>query len=286
MHKLGINVNFSFVLIFASLIFVRILAVCTVVPFLFGKPVPRSVRVGAAFVLTAFGYKYLMPATPPPVTEDMIILSVLYLKEAFIGLLIGFGAGLIFHGFEAAGQMIDNQRGMSIARVLIPELGTQSSLSGMLLFQLSVVIYLGVGGHHFFLDAVYGSFKLLPLFEFPNIQPGLMPLMDFFIKLSAEVIVLSVQIAAPVIIAILVADIILGVANRIAPQINVWELGFNVKGYLGVLALFWAITMVADQIEHYTVRSGKQLSQVVDILRGVVKEAEPPAEPAEEPPLP
>ncbi|MBI2091717.1 MAG: flagellar biosynthetic protein FliR, partial [Deltaproteobacteria bacterium] len=236
MSRLGINVNFSFVLIFASLIWVRILAIVSVIPFLFGKPVPKTVRIGGSMVLAAFAYRYLITASPPPVTEDMIVLSMLYLKEAFIGLVIGFGAALIFYGFEAAGQMIDSQRGMSIARVLIPELGTQSSLAGTFLFQLSVVTYLTVGGHQLFFNAVYGSYQVLPLFEFPNIAgAGLMPLMDFFIKLSAQVLVLSVQIAAPVIIAILIADIILGVANRIAPQINVWELGFNVKGYLGVL---------------------------------------------------
>lgn len=268
MHKLGINVNFSFVLIFASLIWVRMLAIVTVIPFLFGKPVPRTVRVGGSMVLAAFAYRYLIPAAPPAITEDMIILSILYLKEAFIGLIIGFGAGLVFYGFEAAGQMIDAQRGMSIARVLIPELGSQSSLAGTFLFQLSVVVYLTIGGHQLFLNAVYSSYQLLPVFEFPNIGPGLLPLMDFFIRLTAQILVLSVQIAAPVIIAILIADIILGVANRVAPQINVWELGFNVKGYLGVLALFWAITIIVDQMEHYTVEAGTNLRMVVDLLRG------------------
>ncbi len=191
---------------------------------------------------------------------------MLYLKEAFVGVLIGFGAALIFYGFEAAGQMIDSQRGMSLARVLIPELGTQSSLSGMFLFQLSIVIFLVIGGHDLFFSAVFGSYQTLPLFEFPHVTPGLLPLMDFFIKLSAQILVLSVQIAAPVIIVILIADIILGVANRIAPQINVWELGFNVKGYLGILALFWAITLIVGQMEHHTLLSNIHVQQIIDFL--------------------
>jgi len=205
----------------------------------------------------------------PPITEDIILLSMLYLKEAFVGVLIGFGAALIFYGFEAAGAMIDNQRGMSIARILIPELGTQGSLMGNFLFQLAIVIYLTVGGHHLFFSAIYGSYDLIPIFEFPNVVPGLMSLMDFFIQLSGQIIVLSIKIAAPVIISILVADIILGITNRVAPQINVWELGFNVKGYIGVLAIFWAITMVVDQIQHYCVGSSSFVGQIIDMLRGV-----------------
>lgn len=270
MQRLGINTNFTFALIFMSLIWVRLLTVVTVVPFLFGKPVPKSVRIGASLFLAFFAYRYLMTNDPPPITEDMLVIAVLFLKEAFIGVLIGFAAGLIFYGFEAAGQMIDAQRGMSIARLLIPELGTQSSLVGSFLFQLSVVVFLTMGGHHMFLNAVYGSYELLPVFQFPNVQPGLMPLMDFFMKITAQILVLSVQIAAPVIIAILIADIILGVANRIAPQINVWELGFNVKGYLGVLALFWAITIIVSQMEHYTLQSSSNLHEIIDYLRGVI----------------
>ena len=268
MQKLGINVNLSFMLIFASLIWVRMLAIVTVIPFLFGKPVPKIVRVGGSMVLAAFAYKHLITSAPPTITEDMLVLSILYLKEIFIGLIIGFGAGLIFYGFEAAGQMVDNQRGMSIARVLIPELGTQSSLIGTFLFQFSIVIYLTAGGHHLFLNAVYGSYQTLPLFEFPNIASGFFPLMEFFIWLTGQTLVLSVQIAAPVIIAILIADIILGVANRIAPQINVWELGFNVKGYFGILALFWAITLIVDQMEHYTFLSSREPVRVIEMLKG------------------
>jgi len=266
MTRLGINVNFSFALIFASLIYVRMLMIVMMVPFLFGKPVPKTVRVGSAMVLTFFAYKYLVPANPPAVSEDMLVLSMLFLKEIFVGLIIGFGAALIFYGFEAAGQMIDSQRGMSIARVLIPELGSQSSIMGTFLFQLAVVVYLTIGGHHFFLNAVYESYQLLPLFEFPKLGGGLMPLMDLFMVLTAEILVLCVQISAPIIITILIADIILGVANRIAPQINVWELGFNVKGYLGILAIFWALTLIVGQMERYTLQAGMNVNRIIDFL--------------------
>lgn len=268
MQKLGVNMNVSFALIFYTLIWVRMLTILSVIPFLFGKPVPKMVSVGGSMVLAAFAYGYIVPEVKPPLGEDVILLAMLYLKEAFIGLLIGFGAGLIFHGFEAAGQMIDNQRGMSIARVLIPELGAQSSLVGAFLFQFAIVIYLSMGGAGLFFDAVFGSYQAIPLLEFPKVVPGFFPLMDLFMRLTGVVILISLQIAAPVIIVILLADIILGVANRIAPQINVWELGFNVKGYLGVLALFWSITLIANQIEHYSFQSIVDVKGIIEMIRG------------------
>jgi len=269
-EKLGINLNFEFSIVYASLLWIRLLTIVSIVPFLFGKPVPRKMRVGAAMVLMFFLFPLMKPAVPPEITNDSLVLFALYMKEAFIGLCLGFSVSMIFYGFDAAGRMIDNQRGASLARVLIPQLGTQGSLSGQLLFQMAIVLYLVFGGHLLFLKTVFESYQLIPIFEFPNIQPGLFPLMDFFITLSGQVLALAVQIAAPVIIAILMADIILGLTNRVAPQINVWELGFNIRGFIGILTLFFAITLIARQIHIHTGHADKNTNTVIQVFEGVI----------------
>jgi flagellar biosynthetic protein FliR len=178
--------------------------------------------------------------------------------------------------------MIDNQRGMSIARVLIPQLGEQGSMSGTFLFQFGLVIYLTIGGHRIFLQSFFNSFVSLPILEFPKAGPGLFALMDLFIRISGEVFLIAIQLAAPVIIAIFVADIILGVANRVAPQINVWELGFNVKGYIGILLLFVSLTLIADQIRYLSLKSNMNADRVIEHLQGRAEipgeEAPPPEE--------
>ncbi|MBI4126934.1 MAG: flagellar biosynthetic protein FliR, partial [Deltaproteobacteria bacterium] len=148
-------------------------------------------------------------------------------------------------------------------------------ISGSFLFQLALVIYLTLGGHRTFLDSFTGSFVTLPVLAFPEAGPGMMPLMDLFIKTTGEVLYISIQIAAPIIIAIFVADIILGIANRVAPQINVWELGFNVKGYVGILLLFVAITVISDQMEYYLTKADTYTDEVILDLKG-----QPPTPPA------
>lgn len=273
--RVGVTIDVAFNLIFLSLIWVRILAVAVVIPFLFGKPVPRYVVVGASMVLALFAFPNLVPSPPPPLTENFLALFMLYLKEAFYGLSIGFGVAILFYGLEAAGSMIDNQRGMSIARVLIPQLGEQGSITGSFLFQFAIVLYLVIGGHRLFFNSFFTSYKTLPVLAFPTAGAGLFPLMDLFIKITGEVIFIAIQLAAPVIIAIFLADIILGIANRVAPQINVWELGFNVKGYIGVLLLFVAITMIGDQIVHYSLKSGQYSGQVIEYLEGKTAVEEP-----------
>ena len=273
LEKLGVHIDFQFAFIFASLVWVRLLAIVAVVQFLFGKPVPMMVRVGSSVILMAFLYPHLVPASPPEIIQHMGALFALYLKEAFIGLTIGLSVAIVFYGFEAAGNMIDNQRGMSIARVLIPELGTMDLISGQFLYLLAVVIYLSLGGHLLFFEAVFGSYQVLPVFELPSIQPGFLPFLDFFARITGHVLIMSLQIAAPVIIAILIADIILGVANRVAPQINVWELGFNVKGYLGILMLFLTFAVMGRVMETEFARARRYVRESIDLLQSKIPEA-------------
>jgi len=276
--RVGVTIDVAFSLIFLSLIWVRILTMATVIPFLTGKPVPRYVVVGASMVMAVFVYPNIVPAVHPPLADDFLKLFMLYIKEVFYGLSIGFSVAILFYAIESVGQMIDNQRGMSIARLLIPGLGEQGSLSGAFLFQLAIVIYLTMGGHRLFLQSFFNSFVSLPVLEFPRAGPGLFPMMDLFIKISGEVLFIALQLSAPVIIAIFVTDIILGVANRIAPQINVWELGFNVKGYIGILMLFVSITMIGNQIRHYALKSNTYADRVIQHLEGkAVIEGEEPA---------
>jgi len=280
--RLGVDFNVSFGLIFIMLIWVRVMAMTAVVPFLFGKPVPRYVAVASSAVLALFAYPLLVPKVPPPMQQDLMLLVVLFLKEAFYGVLIGFSAAIVFYAYEGVGQMIDNQRGVSIARLLIPQLGEQGSISGLFLFQLGMVIYLALGGHLLFLEGFFRSFEVLPVLAFPTTGPGLFPLMTLFMKITGEVLYIALQMSAPVIIAIFLADIILGLANRVAPQINVWELGFHVKGYVGILLLFLALTMIGEQMNRYSTEYVKHESDVIEMLQGKVpqeyQEEAPPEE--------
>jgi flagellar biosynthetic protein FliR len=268
LRKLGINFNVAFYLIFFTLIWSRTLMMVSMVPFLFGRPVPRYVTVGAAMVLAIYVFPLIVPEKPPPISDDYLALVVLYVKEIFYGFAIGMAVSIIFQAYSAVGQMIDNQRGLSIARVLIPQLGEQGAVSGLFLFNLGIVIYLAAGGHLVFLNSFFTSFKTLPVLEFPVTGHGMLPLMDLFIKMTGEVIYISIQMATPVIIAIFLADLILGIANRVAPQINVWMLGFQIKGYLGTLLMFVSLTMVAEQMQHYSVASNRRADQVVQFLEG------------------
>ncbi len=282
--QMGVNIDFAFILLFGGLIWTRILSMMSVIPFLFAKPVPAPVRTGMSLAMAIFVYPLIAPKIAPQLDFTMLHILALFLKEVLVGLAIGFAGGIFFYGFQSAGSLIDGQRGTALARVLIPELGEQSVVSGQFLFLFTVVLYFALGGDQLFLGAFFESFRALPVLDFPPMGIQTMPLMDLFGTLTATVFYIALQISFPILIAIFLIDIILGVANRFAPQINVWELGFNIRGYVGILFLFLALTMIAGQVEKYMHQS---VANVGEVIQKFNPPPEPPPQPTAEPePLP
>lgn len=263
---MGQQFDWRFSLLLASLIFIRIMAVTTTIPFLTGKPTPAPVKVGLAVALVIFLYPYLAAGQPKSLEFPPLMLILLYLKEAVYGISIGFAASIVFYGFEAAGSVIDNQRGAAQARLLIPQFGQESSIFGNFQYLLGVVLFISIGGHLLFFKTLVESYDLLPLFAIPKSAPDLIGLVDEFIHLTGTVLLLSVQLCAPVLIAIFIADVILGVISKTAPAINVWELGFVVRGVLGVLIVFLSIGLLVTQMEKISMGMVDQVQRIIQFL--------------------
>jgi flagellar biosynthetic protein FliR len=262
----GINVDWNFALVFSGLIMARLGMVTATIPFLTGKPVPGVIKLGFTIVMLVFLYPYLAPADHSLLPTAPTVLLLLFLKEVFYGISIGIAASIVFHAFEAAGGMIDNQRGAAQARLLIPQLGEQSSIFGNFNFLLGIVIFLSIGGHLFFFKAVIESYDLLPLLSFPKARPDFLAMTDEFIRMTGSVLILSLQLTAPILIAIFVADVILGIMSKAAPAINVWELGFAIRGVLGVLIYFLAIGLITTQMGRLSMGMIQTVEKVLRLL--------------------
>ena len=265
-QSLGINLDFNFTMLFGSLVMTRLAMVTATIPFLIGKPVPGTIRLGFTLMMTIFLYPYLVPADPAALPRAPVYLFLLFLKEAFYGISIGIVSSIVFHAFEAAGSMIDNQRGAAQARLLIPQLSDQTSVFGNFNFLLGIVVFLTIGGHLFFLKAVFESYDLLPLLTLPKASPDFLAMTDEFIRTTGMVLLLSLQLTAPVLIAIFVADVILGIMSKAAPAINVWELGFTIRGVVGVLVFFLSIGLVVSQMGKISIGMIDQLEKVLRLL--------------------
>jgi len=125
------------------------------------------------------------------------------------------------------------------------------------------VIFLALGGHRMFLSVLARSYEVLPLAALPS-QAGLGAMALGMVAMTAKMLALAVGLAAPVILATLLADVALGLVNRVAPQLNAWVLAMPVKALLGGFFLLLTLTVVVD-----TVSQGGVLTDALRTVHGL-----------------
>jgi type III secretion protein T len=156
-------------------------------------------------------------------------LLALYAKEAFVGLIIGLFFGSVVWALEAAGQIIDGQVGASLAQVIDPLTGHQTSLHGALLGRLASVVFVFAGGLSLIVKVVLESYAVWPITApLPRLTTqGLAVFEGEFGRLM----VLATLFAAPVLIVLFLIDASLGLVNRFAQQLNVFTLSLSIKSF-------------------------------------------------------
>ncbi len=231
------------------LVFLRIVPIIVMVPFMGGRLLPAPMKMGLAIFLTLFLVPYLVPMN----MTDLVIgfpLIPLSLKEIAIGFMIGLFGMIPFNVATSAGAIIDHQRGSSSLMVTDPTMTTQTSPIGTLLNQLLIVSFFTIGGIHLFFETLLVSFQRIPLEAF--ISPASFNMNIFWetaIGLMSTLFALAVRFAAPSLIAMLMADIFLGIANRLAPQVQIAFLGMPLKSLLGLILLFIGFNFIMMNME-------------------------------------
>jgi type III secretion protein T len=221
------------------LVLCRLAPVIAFTPFLGGKIVPATARAGLLIFLGILFLPYTGLNTPPD--EAATFFTVFYaLKEIFIGFAISFFASIPFFVAQSAGIIIDFARGSSQLMAQDPTLQNQASTIGIMFNYVLIALFFMIKGPEHFFEALALSFEKFPLLgtlapEFTQLKSSLWVAMSSIIQV---VFTLSLKLASPAIIAILMAEMFLGIANRLAPQVQIAFLGMPLKSFLGLLLLF------------------------------------------------
>jgi flagellar biosynthesis protein FliR len=215
-----------------SIIFFRVSGVIFMLPFFGSENVPRLVRIGLALMITMVIVPTL-DISGVVLPEAMVPYILIVAKELLVGFLFGYIASLLFTGIQFAGDLLGYQMGLGIGNIIDPMSEEQISVIGSMQNLLAILIYLSMFWDHFLFKAMAASFHVIPLggvIMNPRL-PGEL------IRMSGEVFVIALKIGAPVLVAMLMADVALGFIARVAPQINVFIIGFPVKVGLGLILL-------------------------------------------------
>lgn len=221
----------------------RWLPIIALAPYLGGRLVLGPVKVGIAILLTLFVLPGLSHQAPLPLAVGPVDWWILLLRELAFGTVLGIAAGLIIWGAEMGGAFLDTVRGGTVATALVPQMQTQSSVLGNFYFQLFLVLFLTVGGHRLFLGAIFSSYEILPPFDTAFRGEGLAA---SFITASAQAFVVAAKLIAPALVVVMFLDVALGLANRLAPQFNVFFLSLPLKSAAALLVIGLSLYYMVD----------------------------------------
>lgn len=210
---------------------------------LFGSvKIPRRVKALFAVVVAA-GLMNVVKA-PPALPETTLQLAAGIAGELIFGLLMGLGLSLTFIAVSWAGQIMGQQMGFDMAESFDPTMG-HGSIVGDLYFMLALMVFIGIRGHHAMIAGLAGSFQALPLLS-AGITPDLFAL---FTGMVTSMTTLAIQIAAPMLVTMLVVDLALGFIGKTMPQINIMNSGLTLRAGLGIVIL-----VVGLMLTHHVMR--------------------------------
>ncbi len=220
------------------LILTRTSGIFILAPFLGSMNIPVYIRAGSAFAFAVVLFPVVSAgAQEVPLPETLIGFTASILMELFVGWLIGFVGYLAFSSIHFAGSLIDMQIGFSVANVIDPTSGQHVPLVGSFLYNLALIIFLVTNSHHIVIAALYGSFEMIPL----NGVAVDLSLTNIIINFVAGIFVSGLKIALPILFAVLLTDVGLGILARTMPQMNIFVVGIPAKIVIGLVVLTIAL---------------------------------------------
>ncbi|WP_282171628.1 flagellar biosynthetic protein FliR [Cytobacillus firmus] len=218
------------------LIFVRVTSFFLMMPLFSYRSIPASHKIGLGFFLAWI----MFLGMDVPALEIDRTFFLLIIKEALVGLMVGFIAYLILSAIQIAGGFIDFQMGFAIANVIDPQTGAQSPLMGQYLYTIALFFLLTVNGHHLMLDGVFYSYNFIPLDQ-AWISLGDENMAEYVIKAMNTMFVIAFQMSIPVVGSLFLVDVALGIVARTVPQLNVFVVGLPLK--IGVSFIVLIVVM-------------------------------------------
>ena len=228
------------------MIFARFLSFSKFAPVLGRSDVNATIRIAFSLVMTIIMFNVIDTGTMPQ--NFPFILGIFI--NVIVGAFLGFVANAIFTAIAAGGDMINMQMGLSSAMMFDQSTKSQSSLLSAFFNLLATVIYVNIGGFYWLIRAFEKSFSLCGVF-ITSFDLSSIASPEYLMMLTANVLYVGLQIAAPILLASLGQDIILGIISRTAPQVNVFQLSFLFKPGLGALILIFILPILLNIIEDY-----------------------------------
>ena len=253
MHSM-VNYSFSMSeLEYFLFVLVRVSAFIFVAPFFSTKGVPNNVKIGLSVFVTYIMYNF-GPAHIYPEYNTILGFSTVVLKEVSVGLLIGLAAQMCTSIVLFAGRIIDMEVGLSMANMFDPTTNEQASITGMMLQYGVLLILYTTGLHRYLLAALMETFTVIDTNR----------LLESLITFLSDYIVIGFRICLPVFASMTLMNIVLALLAKLAPQMNMFSVGIQLKLLMGLAVIMVTVTLLPDVCNFITTQMRQLIVSMVE----------------------
>lgn len=235
--------------------FVRIMAMMAVVPVLGNRAIPARVKVALAVLITIAAAPMLPESYSTPV--DSYLGYVTIGREILIGVAMGMTVRLIFAAIEMGGEIAGLQMGLSFAGYIDPSSGSNNTAVSSYFGIIAVLLFLSINGHLLLISGVVNSFQHIPV----GAGADVIGISKTIAQMGVKIFSVALSIALPIIVTLLVVNLGLGIMSRIAPQLNVFAVGFPISLTVGLCAVLFLLPYMERPLrillEHSTTMLGR-----------------------------
>ncbi len=218
--------------------FLRVLAVFTTAPVFSSRAFPTRAKIALAFFV-ALATQASLPDMPVIGFNDPQAMGAV-VQQVGIGLAIGFVVRLVFSAVELAGEVVGFQMGLNFAAFFDPTLNAQSSAVARFFGQMTALLFVVMNGHLMVLAAIIQSFRSFPVDQNFLEALGRMKLY----QLGSDLFASALWIALPMVGMLMFANLALGIISRVAPQMNIFAIGFPITLVVGLVGIAVTLPML------------------------------------------
>lgn len=246
--------------IFFALLLLRMIAFVFSSSIFGHSGVPISLRILFSLTFTMILFSTVKsPTLSSTYGEDLILLAG---REMIIGLSLGYLTRLFFFAVSMTGDMVSMAMGLSNASLFNPMTNSQGNVIEQLHNVLGTLMLLALGGHHIFIEAISQSYDLVPVGSWSLKVAGL----GEFARLAQEVLVITIKMCAPVIVAMLLTNVGMAILGRAIPQINILVTSAPIQVMIGLFILFICMPLWVLEINGLLDVTAGHLFQVMKSL--------------------
>lgn len=242
-------------------VFLRIAGVIFIAPIFGHGSIPVIAKIFLAIVIT-YMLMFLVKDFQFNQEQGLLMLALTGAKELITGMIIGFAFNIVLWGIAFGGMIIGQETGFGVAAIFNPSVEFENNIIGDFYYLIALMVFLLINGHHFIIQSIHSSLKLIPLGTY--VIDG--DVLREVVKYAGGVFVIAIKIAAPILVSFFLVHVAMGVISRMIPQMQVFFVALPLQMILGLMLIASAAPIFIYMIRNLLAAYQDGLSYILSVM--------------------